>query len=324
MQASVSAAPKTQNNGARLFAAILGAALLGSGCGKDKQPAADPGMVFVPAGEFVMGSNKVDDRGLQKEYGFVDPLFVDEHPQRKVSLHAFMIDQYEVTNIDYKKFVVATHYPEPAAWIQNGYNVRDEKLRSFGVEMLRRAASDYFKLDMDTTTMSREQLLAALDKAQKARDKLPVTVVTWNDAHAYCAWAGKRLPSEAEWEKAARGTQGFEYPWGNEFDAKKMNSGQGRDAENAIAPVGSYPGDKSPYGAYDMAGNVSEWVDDWYQAYPGGESYRSENYGKTQRVVRGGSASAGHYALSLFYRTATRGHQEPEAVSADMGFRCAK
>ena len=318
MPVSASAAPKTPSKRVLLLAAFLVA-----GCGQEAKSPAEPGMARIPAGEFVMGSNKTDERGLQKEYGFVNPLFVDEHPPHKVSVAAFAIDQYEVTNARYKAFVLATKRADPSAWVQNGYNVRDDKLRSFGIDMLRRAATDYFRLDRDTTVMSREELLAELDKIQKKRDQLPVTEINWEDASQYCAWAGKRLPTESEWEMAARGTQGLEYPWGNEFDAKKMNSGQGREEEDAVAPVGTYPTDRSPYGVYDMAGNVSEWTSDWYQPYPGAD-YRSPLYGQTQKVVRGGSASTGHYQLSFFYRGALRGHMDPATASPDLGFRCAK
>lgn len=324
MTVLVSAVRKILISRAFPLAAVFCAALLLSGCSdKAGTPAAEPGMVFVPAGEYAIGSNKTDDENLQKEYGFVDPLYVNEHPLHKVYAPGFLIDQYEVSNAQYKVFVRAIKHPEPVAWIQNGYNVHDEKLHSFNLDFLRRVAVDYFKLDRDTTLMSREELLLELDKIQKSRDPLPVTSVNWQDAHAYCAWVGKRLPGEAEWEIAARGPRGWEYPWGNEFDLKKPNSGQGRDQENPTAPVGSYPGDKSPFGVHDMAGNVSEWVDDWYQPYPGA-SYHSKLYGQTQKVVRGSSAGAGHYSLSLFFRAALRSHMEPSAVSDDLGFRCTK
>ncbi len=315
-----------QSRRARLLATVFGAAMLLSGCGdKAGKTAAVPGMgmVLIPAGEFVMGSDKTDEEGLQNEYGIIDPPFMDEHPMRKVFLADFMIDQYEVTNAQYKTFVQATEHPVPAAWVQNGYSARDGKLRSFDLDLLRRVAVDYFKLDRDTTVMGREELLVELDMIQTSRGSLPVASVSWHDAHKYCAWAGKRLPSEAEWEKAARGPQGLEYPWGNEFDLKKTNSGQNSDEENDIASVGSYPADKSPYGVYDMAGNVSEWVDDWYQSYPGGD-YHSPFYGEIHKVVRGGNADTGHYALSLFFRAALRHHMDPILVIGKRGFRCAK
>lgn len=323
MPVSVSAAPKMHNKATRVRAAIFAGALLLAGCGKQTGHSAATGMIAIPGGEFAIGSNKTDDEGLQKKYGFVDPLYLDEHPLHKVAVRDFTIDQYEVTNAQYKAFLLATHRREPDAWVQSGYNVRDEKLRAFDLDMLRRAASDYFKLDRNTATMSRDELLAELDKIQQSRDQLPVSSVSWFDAHDYCAWAGKRLPSEVEWEAAARGAQGLEYPWGNEFDLKKSNSGQGRDEDYAIAPGGAFPSDKSPYGVYDMAGNVSEWVDDWYQPYPGSD-YQSKYYGQTQKVARGSNAATGHYSLSLFFRSALRSHMEPGTVSDDLGFRCAQ
>lgn len=285
-------------------------------------------MVLIPAGGFVMGSNKTDDAGLQKEYGFVNPLYVDERPPHKVTLPAFMIDTYEVTNAQYKAFIQQTKALDPPAWIQNGYNVRDEKLRGATLENLRWVARDYFKLDTDPSTMTRETLLAAFEKMQRLRDTLPVTGVTWDDAYSYCRWAGKRLPTEAEWEKAARGPHGHEYPWGTQWDAKKANTGVGQtdnnaDSGEATAPVGSYPNDISDYGVFDMAGNVSEWVANWYQPYPGA-TYKHEAFGEIHKVIRGGGAGDGHYALSSFYRTARRAHAEPSAMSTDVGFRCAR
>jgi len=133
------------------------------------------------------------------------------------------------------------------------------------------------------------------------------------------------MPTEAEWEKAARGPQGFEYPWGNNWDPTKVNT----MSENPDAPysaVGSYPGDKSGYGVYDMAANVTEWVADWYDAYPGAQpSDENKSYGKLQRVVRGGMTSSGHYdALSLLFRAAKRNHLRPYSSLIDVGFRCAK
>lgn len=282
----------------------------------------EPGMVYVEAGEFIAGSNKVDEEGIAKEFGFVRELYVDEHPQHKVFLDGFQIDKYEVSNVEYKQFVRELQYQEPTMWVQNGYNVHWHILESFSVERLRQVANDYFELDADVSVLSREQLLARLDAMQKARDGLPVTGVTWYDAYSYCQWVEKRLPTEMEWEKAARGPHGLEYPWGNQWDEEKTNTGEG-EQEMTILPMGSVAGDVSPYGVYDMGGNVSEWVNNWYEAYPGSD-HENEVYGQVHKVVRGGGAGVGHYAISTFFRSARRGHAEPGEVGTDVGFRCAK
>ncbi len=291
--------------------------------GEPTQVLLEPGMVYVPSGEFVMGSDKTDEKGLQKEFGFVKPLYVDEHPEHKVYLEGYQIDKYEVSNADYKEFVVKTRYQEPLEWIQNGYNVRWEILERSSAERLRTVAREYFRLDRDINQMGKEDLLNELAKMQRQRDAFPVTGISWYDAYSYCQWRGKRLPSEAEWEKAARGEHGQEYPWGQRWDLSKTNTGEGEAQELTLMPIGSVSGDVSPYGARDMAGNVSEWVDDWYEPYPG-SSFESEAFGAIHKVVRGGGAGVGHYAISTFFRAARRGHADPSALSTDVGFRCAK
>jgi len=289
-----------------------------------------PGMVLVPAGEFTMGSNKTEDDTKWKganalnPYGFNDKLYVDEHPQHKVTLPAFLIDKYEVSNDEYRKFTTATKHSPPAMWERNGYNLTDKFLSTLPLVYLQQVASERFRLDMDVTTMKRDALLAELENVQATRSKLPVTTVTWADADAYCRWAGKHLPSEAEWEKAARGPDGNEFPWGNDWDPKKINT-MSENPEAPYSPGGSFPGDKSVYGVYDMAANVSEWVADWYDAYPGAPPSDNKYYGKTHKVTRGGITSSGHYdALSLMFRSAKRAHLPPDSALLDLGFRCAK
>ena len=279
-------------------------------------------MVFVAAGPFILGSNKLDESGKQAEYGLVNPLYVNEHPRQTQKLQGFFIDKFEVTNGQYKAFVDATHHKEPFAWSQNGFNLVAQRLRATDLETLRWIATEYFKLDQNVTAMSKAQLLESMSRDQQIKSTLPVTGVSWFDAKQYCQWAQKRLPTEYEWEKAARGTEGLEYPWGNQWDPDITNTGDNSDWPDGIAPVGSYPKNISPYGAYDMSGNVWEWVDAWYKPYPG-STVHDDDFGEKKRVVRGGGGGIGHYALSVFYRGAARTAADPVTTSNDIGFRCA-
>lgn len=290
-----------------------------AGCSQDKAEPLPPGMVLIPAGDFVMGSDEVDNDGKQQEFGFRQPMFLDEHPRHPVFVDAFYIDQFEVSSGAYKQYVLHTGVKEPEPWVQNGYNVHEQKLQLFDLEMLRKVATDYFQLDMDTTKMERSELLTELNKIQQQRDRLPVNAVSWYDAASYCKWIGKRLPTEAEWEKAARGPQGYRYPWGDDWDPSQANTGQG---ESVLVASGSVATDRSGYGISDMGGNVSEWVADWYEAYPGAE-FQSDYYGGIHKIIKGGGAGVGHYALSYFFRSTRRGQADPSAMSVDVGFRCA-
>jgi formylglycine-generating enzyme required for sulfatase activity len=169
------------------------------------RPADGAVMVYVPAGEFLMGSSDDDPDAAP-----------DEKPQHTVYLDAFWIDKTEVTNAQYRKCVEAGACEEPRCWDDDRYSAPDQ----------------------------------------------PVVCVTREAAQAYAVWAGGRLPTEAQWEKAARGTDGRIYPWGDSaLDCTKANCG--RCAEGPL-PVGSHPDGASPYGVLDMAGNVWEWVADWY------------------------------------------------------------
>ena len=292
-----------------------------SGANKEKT-VSDGAMVFIPAGPFILGSDKQDSKDQQKEYGLVNPLYVDEHPKQTMTLPAFYIDKFEVTNKDYKDFVVATKRKEPFYWTQNGYNLVEARLKETDLDTLRWIATEYFKFDLNTSVMSKPDLLKEMIKQQKIKDTLPVTGVTWIDAHDYCQWRGKRLPSEYEWERVARGTEGLEYPWGNQWDPDITNTGDNTDWPDGIAPVGNYPANKSPDGVFDLSGNVWEWVDSWYLPYPGSMLERKE-FGETNKVLRGGGGGVGHYALSIFFRASARSFAPPTTSSDDIGFRCA-
>ncbi len=195
-------------------------------------------MVYVPAGEFRMGSVANEQAGD------------DEKPQHTVVLDAFWIDRHEVTNAQYSQCVATENCRAP-----------DERA---------------------STTRGAYYGIAEFDN-------YPVITVSWDDAYTYCEWAGKRLPTEAEWEKAARRTDGRVYPWGNEFDQSRLNSSE---VSGDTSEVGAYPNGASPYGAFDMAGNVWEWVADWYDANYYANSPRVNPQGPTlgeRRTRRGGS-----------------------------------
>ena len=164
----------------------------------------------------------------------------------------------------------------------------------------------------------------------EGEDDFPITWVTWFDATNFCQWASKELPSEKQWERAARGSAGFEYPWGNEFDPTLAKLASKSTSKNKVAKVGSFPKGASPEGAHDLIGNVWEWVKDDYTAYKGSE-YKNEYLDSGYKVFRGQSSSnIGHFpglmydmALKEFARSGHREFSDPDQGGPDVGFRCS-
>ena len=170
-------------------------------------------------------------------------------------------------------------------------------------------------------------------KYPEGQDDFPVTTVSFFDATAYAEWAGKTLPTEEQWEKAARGPNDHLYPWGDRFDFSKANISQSprRKMGQGLKAVGQYPEGASVYGAEDMIGNVWEWVWDYYESYPG-NTWPAENYAGGKVVVRGLSfLGVGHFSrkdyekvVAMKARVSYREKLHPKSIKIDVGFRCAK
>lgn len=221
------------------------------------------GMVLVPAGPFLMGSDE----------------FPREGPVRTVELPAFWIDRYPVTNEAYHRFVEASGRAAPPDWPGG--------------------------------------------RPPSGRLDHPVERVTWHDAVAYAAWAGKRLPTEAEWEKAARGTDGRRWPWGDTFDERRCIVWDHAMALDVTTmPVTAHPDGVGPYGVAEMAGNVEEWVADELRPYPGSR-HRSPMAAGGLRVVRGGSWFYTQEHARCAYRRGLPPDFDGWSQAGGPGFRCA-
>ena len=259
-------------------------------------------LVFVSEGNFQMGSNDGTDF---------------EKPKHTVWLDDFWIDQTEVTNTQFEEFVKECNYETDAELANWSYvfNMPSGKWpKVVGV--------NWRHPQGPTSNLNR-------------LGNYPVTYMSWNDASAYCKWAGRRLPSEAEWEKAARGTDNRLYPWGNQkpgnillnFADKNITVGWADkisdDGYSFTSPVGHYPEGASPYGALDMAGNVWEWDNDWFDPnyYLSQNIWRNPTGPSTRsgRVLRGGS----WYDSGTVSRSSFRLGYYPMDWFAYYGFRCA-
>jgi formylglycine-generating enzyme required for sulfatase activity len=253
-------------------------------------------MMFVPAGKFLMGSTQAQAdaafQDCQRKYTTLkcsQAVFNAQVPQHTVYLDAYWIDRTEVTNAQYQKCVAGgtcTPPQEKKSYKRNDY---------YGDARY----SDY-----------------------------PVIYVSWYQAKSYCEWAGRRLPSEAEWEKAARGVDGRTYPWGSEINCNRANyyyAGKDGSKNYCVGDtimVGSYPDWSSPSGAVDMAGNVWEWVNDYYNEGYYQHSPPSNPPGPQEgqdRIYRGGSWTDEAEGLSSVLRM----RSNPNNWIFNLGFRCA-
>jgi formylglycine-generating enzyme required for sulfatase activity len=256
-------------------------------------------MVLVPAGEFSMGGDAATAlascQALCPNCNCNLSNFTSEEPAHTVTLDAFYLDMFEVTHAQYRPCVEDGNCPEP--------------------------------VNPETGAVSSQFL-------DPAYDQHPVIYVTWAMADVFCRWRAARLPTEAEWEKAARGPEGRIFPWGNEFNGRLANycdrncsfgwaDAGYNDGYVGTSPVGTYPGGVSPYGIYDLAGNVWEWVADWFS-----ETYYANSplvnptgpFSGSQRVTRGGA----WYNGGALLRGANRGAQDPTIANSYTGFRCAR
>lgn len=250
-------------------------------------------MIRIPGGMFLMGSDSNNSGPF--------PPSIDELPQSQVYVRTFYIDRYEVTESQYLEFLNSTGSKKyPGYWMEGGRP----------------------------------------DIYPEGHESYPVSDIDWMDARDYCQWAGKRLPTEMEWEKAARGQDGRIWPWGDVFVegwsntaeiSSKWPSPKGQEifpVKGWKAPVGSHPEDKSPYGVYDMAGNVQEWTSSAYATYRGNPARTVEATDRF-RVLRGGSYLAKAEFSRAAYRNAvmpTIGPSESDGWHSDYtyGFRCAR
>ncbi|MDP1544501.1 MAG: formylglycine-generating enzyme family protein [Anaerolineales bacterium] len=290
------------------------------------RPADEMVMVYVPAGQFTMGMD--GDKALEICEHFRDNClprswFTLEEPVHTVYLDAYWIDQTEVTNDMFARFIAATGHETDAERRGDSfiYTGATQSPAIFGWESINGASWQY--------PLGPESDLTGLGDH-------PVVNVSWNDAVAYCEWAGARLPTEAEWEKAARGTDERVYPWGNQdpngslanfadinLDMDGANTGVD-DGYTFTAPVGSYPAGASPYGALDMAGNVGEFVFDWFNTkyYTVSPEYNpqgpDEPASGDHRGNRGGSWSDHEDGL----RTSNRSGLRYDRSRNSFGIRC--
>jgi formylglycine-generating enzyme required for sulfatase activity len=333
---------------------VSGASLIGATL-PNAQPAPGPapeGMAWIPGGEFSMGAADP----LAQDANIVGMKATeDSRPIHRVRVRGFWMDKTEVTNREFAKFVKATGYvtvAERKPTLEEFPGAPPENLVAGSVVFAPPdrpvPLNDHFQW-WSWVTGANWKHPAGPASGLKGREDYPVVHVAYEDAEAFAKWAGKRLPTEAEWEFAARGgLAGALYPWGNEFlqgGRYMANTHQGHfpnedtqaDAHAGIAPVATYPA--NGYGLYDVAGNVWEWTSDWYRPdyyadllkaggvaeNPQGpaSSFDPAEPGVMKRVHRGGSFLCTEQYCSR-YMVGTRGKGEPSTGTSHLGFRLVR
>ena len=211
------------------------------------------------------------------------------------------------------QWAVKQFHSESMDWYRDETPAHEVTLPAFEIDKYEVTVSDYLFYMQDTGKPAPREF----ENSRLNHPQQPVVSIPWQSAKDYCQWAKKRLPTEAEWEKAARGTDARYYPWGNEPDALNTNiRGKGDNYRNT-SPGGKFPEGASPYGVMDMSGNVWEWTEDWYQPYAGNK-YPNKFYGERFKVIKGGSWDSN---LDLA-RPAVRGKALPDSKKNYIGFRC--
>ena len=334
----------------RVLPSLVLVAAASPACGPGaRQGQGPPGMLWVPGGEFTMGTD--DPRSMP-----------NERPAHRVRVHGFWIDEHLVTNAQFRRFVETTGYVTTAErqpeWEEIRMQLppgtpRPDQSQLVPGSLVYSPPAEPVPLD-DLSRWWRWVPGASWrhprgpDSVIEGMDSYPVVQVSWDDARAFARWAGGRLPTEAEWEYAARGgLEGRRYPWGDDFQPNghhMANTFQGHFPDRAIpedgyagtSPVTSFP--PNGYGLYDMAGNVWQWTGDWYRADafvgPASQGVRDNPQGPAssfdpadphaaKRVIKGGSFLC-HASYCESYRPSARRGTPPDTGSSHVGFRLVR
>ncbi|XP_038264864.1 formylglycine-generating enzyme isoform X2 [Dermochelys coriacea] len=289
------------------------------GPGTRKGPAAHSQMALIPTGMFTMGT---DEPEIQQD---------GEWPARRVHVSQFYMDRYEVSNAEFEKFVNATGYVTEAEKFGDSFVFEGMLSKQVKTEIQQAVAAAPWWMPVKGANWRQPE---GPDSNISKRMDHPVLHVSWNDAVAYCTWAGKRLPTEAEWEYSCRG--GLEnrlFPWGNKLQPKGQHyantwqgefpiSNTGEDGYKGTAPVTAFP--PNGYGLYNIVGNAWEWTSDWWAVHhSAGETHNPKGPSSgTDRVKKGGSYMC-HKSYCYRYRCAARSQNTPDSSASNLGFRCA-